>query len=119
MAVDRGRTILAGLTWAVMVGTLLGIGLFVATSFVDRGDERYTGPCRAERPAGFDPWSGSPRGAVLDCIESTDPVSGDVPDALAGRRAIPIPVGFALGAAGTAAILVWLGLRDRRGVGEP
>jgi hypothetical protein len=102
------------LVMAVMLfACLAGVLVFAATSSYPQ--MMYLGPlCRSQdvRPPGFDPWTGEPVGDIFRCdpVRPDDPpshlVTLDVPDDLIGRRAIPVPVGFAFGALLATGLLV-------------
>ena len=98
-------------------GLVVGVVLFaISSAYPNRG---FLGPlCRQNtNEAGFDPWTGLPHGSTYVCrpIGPSDPpahlVSDPMPDDLAGRRAIPMPVGFGVG---VIAAVFFLALRDRR-----
>jgi len=108
---------MARATLIVLGGLLVGVVAFAFTgSYPQVG---YLGPlCRSDevRAAGFDPWTGLPVGGIYRC-DPTFPgdlpshlVPLPVPEDLVGRRAIPVPVGFAVGAVLS---LVLLRMRDR------
>ena len=94
-------------TGAVLVGALIiGIASFSLTSstpvYSTLGHFCMSGIVRVP---GFDPWTGEPYGMTYQCTNDL-PELGDVgtrdvtespPDAIAGRRAIPIPAGTAFG----------------------
>ena len=100
-------------------GVVTAIALFGVTSQVEKYG--YLGPLCAIRDVahpGFDLWTGEPHGRVYDCApidgSATTRVTAAVPDELIGRRAVPLPVGFAVGAF---IALVWLtvgSITDRR-----
>ena len=93
------------LLFIVAAGLATGVIAFASTgSYPQRG---YLGPiCNTGivRDAGFDPWTGEPVGAIYRCDPTAagDPPSHlvpiQLPDDLVGRRAVPIPIGFAFGA---------------------
>jgi len=90
----------------VLAGALIiGIASFWLTSSTPRysylGHVCMTG---IVREPGFDPWTGEPYGMTYRCtndlgigIPGTRDLTETPPDDIAGRRAIPIPAGFALG----------------------
>jgi hypothetical protein len=94
---------------AFVIGAIVGIGAFQLTSMWSSGI--YIGFCSPTLKAGFDPWTGSPHGNTLDCAPiSSNSGSGTVltqpgstlqqptPPEIASRRAIPVPLGFMVGA---------------------
>ena len=106
------------LVLTVIVGIVIGSGAFLLSS--QQPPFFYLGFCHPGIAQGFDPWTGLPHGATLECVLSaataaTQPstVSRPVPDELATRRAVPVPVGFVLGAS-IALALVSVGNRRRR-----
>jgi hypothetical protein len=82
-----------------LIGAVVALVAFTVTA----STPSYLGsPCREYliRP-GFSPWTGEPHGFtyIFHC-DSEHPgllVTPGVPDELAGRWAIPLPVGFVLG----------------------
>src|SRR5262245_44404087 len=65
------------------------------------------GPGWHMTPAGFDPWTGEPYGPVVSGAGGPA-ISEPVPAELAGRRAVPMPLGFLIGSAlGLIAALAW------------
>ena len=110
----------------VLAGLVTAVVLFGVTSWT--AEYTYLGPACATNTVaqpGFDPWTGEPRGRIFDCApidgSATTRITGEPPDELIGRRAVPLPVGFAL----TVFIaLIWLGARaiteaDRRRASNP
>ena len=102
----------------VIVGIVIGSGAFLLSS--QQPQDFYLGFCHPSIAQGFDPWTGLPHGATLECVPSavtaaTEPstMSLPIPDELAPRRAVPVPVGFALGVC-IALVLVSVGNRQRR-----
>ena len=89
------------------LGVAFGLAAFLATS--DHRVRAYLGPvcATADTPEGFDLWTGLPHGRSYTCDyssfgptgEAPHFVQGDVPPDLLGRRALPFPLGFLLGAA--------------------
>ena len=86
----------------VLGGMFTALALFIVTAWTPR--YVYTGPlCQLRTIAdpGFDPWTGEPRGRIFDC----QPVDGSPmtrinaypPSELLERRAVPLPLGFAIG----------------------
>jgi hypothetical protein len=103
----------------VGAGLLTAVVAFALTSQT-RG-YAYLGPLCATNDVspGFDPWTGDPHGRAYDYTPEcpTDHpgivtrVVAEIPDELLGRRAIPLPAGFAIGAV---AIIAALLIRDFR-----
>lgn len=100
-----------------VAGLVVSIVMFAMTSgYASPG---YLGPlCRSSTiEAGFDPWTGLPHGPAYVCEPTfagdppTHLVAEPIPAELVGRRAIPMPVGFAVGAVAAG---LFLALRDRR-----
>ena len=88
---------------ACLVGLIVGYGAFLLTAMGP--DEKVISMCYPALNAGFDPWTGMPHGTTLNCpqlsIDGTQhsvsqyvPMSAD----LVTRRAIPVPLGFVVGA---------------------
>lgn len=101
---------IAGAARALLAIGLIGVSVasvsFALTSSYPQS--MYLGPlCRTAdvRPAGFDPWTGQPVGDVYRCdpVLAGDPPSHEVvlpiPEDLMWRVAMPLPIGFVLGAA--------------------
>jgi hypothetical protein len=110
----RARWVAASL----VVGVVTGLGAFALTAHHQQYG--HLGPlCRSYqiRSEGFDPWTGDPVGEIYVCDPTypNDPPSHHVtvppPPELVGRRAIPVPSGFAVGSVATA-VLLWV--RRRR-----
>ena len=114
------RTALANLVAACGIGIVVALAAYGATSTAPTF--RYLGPLCAtdEVYPGFDPWTGVPYGRsyTYDCPgnepwEPANPIRiEDMPTELAGRRAIPLPLGFLVGTGIGLAILL-LGHRYR------
>lgn len=91
----------ASIAAVVLAGCVTAGALFVVTSWTSIYG--YLGPLRAQEVAapGFDAWTGVPHGRTYDCTPldgtATRRVTTGVPDDLIGRRAVPLPVGFAVG----------------------
>ena len=106
------------LALTVIVGIVPRSGAFLISS--QQPPFFYLGFCRPGIAHGFDPWTGLPHGATLECVPSvvnaaTRPstVSLPVPVDLSTRRAVPVPVGFVLGVC-IAIVLISVGNRQRR-----
>ena len=118
-------------TAAVIAGALIiGIASFWLTSstrvYSTLGHFCLSG---IVREPGFDPWTGEPYGMTYQCTNDL-PELGDVgtrdvtespPDDIAGRRAIPIPAGTALGVLVLGVLAVFSERRGRStaGAGGP
>jgi hypothetical protein len=106
---------------ACAVGTIVGVNAFALTS--TQAPFEYIGFCHPGIAQGFDPWTGLPHGSTLYCqpeyaigpagsiVRRPVPASIQtaIPPELASRRAIPIPLGFVLGAG---ALLLVAALKD-------
>jgi hypothetical protein len=97
------RPSLRRLLLAVLVGLTLGFGAYILTSM--QPSVAYLGFCHPGIAQGFDPWTGEPHGSTLNCepsgvIPQTAPttIQTPTPPDLASRQAIPVPLGFLLGA---------------------
>jgi hypothetical protein len=108
------------------LGTFVAVILFAATSWRAPGapadfpdgipvSARSDGLPPSPRlkdvvPSGFSPWTGEPHGwsaTVPRSLNLGDAVEhGPVPDDIRGRWAIPLPLGFALGAAAGLGLVV-------------
>jgi len=108
---------------ATFVGVVVGLGTFALTSdHAPRG--AHSNPICHDlqtEEAHFDLWTGRPVGLVLTCshpVGSEAPwdLRAPVPEDMVGRRAIPFPAGFLIGAllAGASLLLI-----DRRGRQSP
>ena len=102
------------LVLAGIIGLVVGYSAFLLTA---QATQSIMPPeCRTTVDAGFDPVSGLPHGQTIECGQLTG-LGGRIPvaqvylmsDTLAGRRAIPVPVGFVIGGA-----LTLIGLTVRR-----
>jgi hypothetical protein len=87
----------------VLSGVVTATALFVLTSQAPAYG--YLGPLCATRTVvhpGFDPWTGEPHGRTYECKpldgSATTLVADKAPDELIARRAVPLPVGFHVGA---------------------
>ena len=103
-ALDRW---LQPITLVVVGGLLISIAAFSVTSY--ENVPKLIGPLGEFRAyPGFDPWTGLPHGWVIDV---GDPTTGEIktiepmPPDMVGRRAAPLPVGFAVGALVTIGVL--------------
>jgi hypothetical protein len=116
-ALQLGRAVLV-----VFAGSVVAWAAFNATATAPDGQLpplfdasgnliAHTPPCPTVVEPGFDPWTGQRHGYVLDCSGS----SFTVPTAQgwAGRRAVPLPVGFFVGSLGAAGALFLLDRRRR------
>ncbi|MHB8397875.1 MAG: hypothetical protein ACYDCI_02950 [Candidatus Limnocylindrales bacterium] len=99
----RGWFSVQQLALACLVGLIVGFGAFLLTAQASQ-DLMNVG-CLPAVEAGFDPLTGLPHGARIECAQLTGaggqiPVAQDIPMSadLATRRAIPVPLGFAVGA---------------------
>jgi hypothetical protein len=107
------------LALAALVGLVAGIAAFELTSTVPL--PAYGGFCTPVANAGFDPWTGLPHGPTLACTarpvaNPTMPVvttEGVIEPDLAARRAIPVPLGFVLGAGLVLVVSAAAGVRRR------
>jgi hypothetical protein len=107
----RGRVLVRRIAAPVLVGLAVGWGGFTLTS---RHEPPSIGTvCIPSRAGGFSPWSGEPLIQVWGCTNLTSApgslpgqpvkmvatysVVSRIPDDVVGRRAVPVPVGFALG----------------------
>jgi len=91
------------LALACLVGLIVGSSAFLLTATGQ--DQKIISMCNPVLNAGFDPLTGSPHGWTLNCPQlhpdgTQTSVTQDVPMSsdLASRRAIPVPLGFVLGA---------------------
>ena len=108
------------ITFVILTGVVLGVFmgevLFVATSVTQ--PYTYLGPLCAQTVSdpGFDPWTGEPHGRIFTgrwaaggCVTgqaALTTITAEPPTDMIGRRAIPVPAGFALG---VAIALIWWG----------
>jgi hypothetical protein len=85
------------------IGLVIGYGAFAVTG--QESDRLLLPPeCRLVVAAGFDPITGLPHGATVECAQLTG-LGGQLPVAqvnpmapdLASRRAIPVPLGLVVG----------------------
>lgn len=106
----------AAVTLGIMaiVGLTVGIALFSLTSSDPQTLYSFSTPlCDPAQTRiedfGFDPLTGLPHGYTFECAGVAgvggSSISHPPPAALAARRAIPVPVGFVLGAAAAGAVL--------------
>ena len=91
------------LALACLVGLIVGYSAFLLTAMGP--DEKVISMCNPVLNAGFDPLTGLPHGWTLNCPQlhpdgTQTSVTQDVPMSadLASRRAIPVPLGFVVGA---------------------
>jgi hypothetical protein len=99
------------LVLACLVGLGVGFGAYLFTAM--NSQDQVISFCDPGQSAGFDPWTGLPHGATFNCpqlhpdgTQTSFIQSVAMPADLASRRAIPVPLGFAVGAG-----LVLLGVR--------
>jgi hypothetical protein len=104
-----------------IVGLAVGIALFSLTSQVRILYTYSTPVCQqgeglqVDQP-GFDPLTGEPHGRSFRCIGGPPMSFSPEPD-LSSRRAIPVPIGFLLGAAAAGLVLLFdIGRRRRAGL---
>jgi hypothetical protein len=98
-----------------LIGVATGLGAFDLTAM--HQPHLYIGPLCAvdDHSPAFDPWTGLPSGRtfVMQCDASLQQtgegplVIDPVPPDMVGRRAIPVPVGFAVGVAISTAVAIW------------
>ena len=107
---------------ACLVGLIVGYGVFLLTA---QASQALMPPeCQPTVEAGFDPLTGLPHGATIECAQLTG-LGGQVPLAqvipmsadLATRRAIPVPLGFVVGAGLVLFMPIVRGARRRRSDG--
>lgn len=112
--IDWGR-FLERLVVVAFVGVVVGWTAFAMTSSTIPYQTSTGGLCRSfdQRNGGFDPWTGSPFGVSFTCDNSLR--QEPVPVGIVGRRAVPVPVGFVLGAISAATALLVLDRRHRPG----
>ena len=91
------------LALACLVGLIVGYSAFLLTAMGP--DEKIISMCNPGLNAGFDPLTGLPHGWTLNCPQlhpdgTQTSVTQEVPMPadLASRRAIPVPLGFVVGA---------------------
>jgi len=96
---------LAGrLVLIAIAGLAVGLGAFTLSSDHAPRGAHSSPPCYdlQTEEAHFDLWSGRPVGLVLTCSQPVGGTPWDLrapaPEDMAGRSAIPFPVGFAAGA---------------------
>jgi len=84
-------------------GVLAAFALFIVTASTPK--YTYTGPlCQLRTVAdpGFDAWTGEAHGRIFDCQPLDGSpirrINADPPAELLGRRAVPLPLGFGIGA---------------------
>jgi hypothetical protein len=91
------------LVLAFLVGLIVGVGGFLVTGIT--GPDQYMGFCYPIVRSGFDPLDGLPYGVTLYCpgnalVPAPSPSTIYVPMSadFAARRALPVPLGFVIGA---------------------
>ena len=99
------------LVLACLVGLIVGVGGFLLTA--QEPDQRTLGLCHPSIFAGFDLWTGLPHGATMYCpgifvstgsnatpsmISTPRTSTAPTPPELATRVAVPVPLGFVVGA---------------------
>src|ERR1700726_1288657 len=113
----RGDLVLA---FVVVAGIALAWTAFKVTSGGTppfQADHAFSAACTSGLQApGFDPWTGQPHGQQVNCAPvginpATVIEQRAVPAEMVGRWAIPLPVGFLIGAALAGCLLL---LADRR-----
>ena len=102
---------------------MLSVAAFMLTSTTPA--YLYLGPLCAQdvAPPAFDPWTGRPHGRIYDVADClADPtgapanlerIVNPVPDELQGRRAVPLPAGFAVGSVITIGTMAAMSRRRR------
>jgi hypothetical protein len=108
-----------------MVGLFAAFAAFELTSTVPLA--AYGGFCKPVANAGFDPWTGLPHGPTLACTAGPVPnpslpvltTEGVIEPDLAARRAIPVPLGFVLGAGLVLVVSAVAGIRRPRSRSTP
>ena len=91
------------LVLACVVGLIVGVGGFLLSAMGP--DEKVISMCNPVLSAGFDPLTGLPHGWTLNCPQlhpdgTQTSITQDVPMSadLSSRRAIPVLLGFVVGA---------------------
>jgi hypothetical protein len=114
-----------GLMLAGFVGIVVGLGAFALSSAHEPPLTRSHPICRDLQieEAHFDLWTGRPVGLVFRCPEpfgSEAPWDIRIPvsDEMVGRRAIPFPAGFLVGALLTGAVVLLIDRRRRQSSGR-
>lgn len=106
---------MTGLGIMAIVGLAVGIALFSLTAgHLGTQQTISTPPCPQVNgdPTAFDPLTGLPRGYTFVC-----PGGGWIHQPLAAQQAIPVPLGFLLGAAAAGLVLLFdVGRRRRAGL---
>ena len=115
----RGWFSVQQLVLACLVGLIVGFGAFLPTA-MDSQDQVLS-MCYPGLMAGFDPWTGMAHGTTLHCPQlNVDGTQSSVtqyipmPPDLATRRAIPVPLGFAVGAGLVLIVSTVTGVWQRR-----
>ncbi len=109
------------LALVVLAGSLVAVVAFNATSATLQRFGHSNPPCRGlvVVEAAYDPWTGLPHGTEFTCPVSASWPTGwhlqsTPPEEVAGTRAIPMPVGFALGCLTAAGAIFLIDRRRRR-----
>ena len=108
----------------VAIGLIVGYGAFALTAQVSYSD-LMPPECRLVVAPGFDLLTGLPHGMTIECAQLTG-LGGQLPVAqaspmtpdLAGRRAIPVSLGFAVGVVLALCVLAVRRVRRSSGQGE-
>jgi len=99
LSLSRAR---GSLAVVLLGGVAISLATFCITSL--SRSYVYIGPLGHQevRSPGFDLWTGEPYGRIFDRLDidtsKVERVTADVPAELTGRRAVPLPLGFVLGA---------------------
>ena len=116
---SRTRRWTRSISVVVLAGMVTAIALFVLTSVTEIHASFGSGVGKqVVAMPGFDPWTGEPHGRIFDCKpidgSATTRITEEPPDDLIARRAVPLPVGFALGVVIALAWLTARSIADRR-----
>jgi hypothetical protein len=92
-----GRSLMP-MVFVVMGGLLVAVAAFFVTSYSEVNRVLGGPGITIVAEPGFDPWTGLPHGGITGW-HGTNVTSDEwIPPDMVGRRGIPLPVGFALGA---------------------